>query len=163
MNMKLVPNLKGLLAKGHAMGLEIVETSVIQMPTEHNRVAVVRKTIRIEGKLYSGIGEAKSTNVDEIYSDTLISIAETRALVRALRWGTNTPDTAVEELKQSPASKKQSEYIMDLAKKKDVPVALREELATLYNAETEMFHTTARYASELIKRLKECPNDGMAA
>ena len=89
----------GLLEMAHQEGLNNIETELVQCPSEENaHTAIARAKVRTERGSFTGIGDASPANVKTHIQPHLIRMAETRAIVRALRWATNVGQAAVEEL-----------------------------------------------------------------
>jgi hypothetical protein len=97
-----------VLAKAHDMGLLGIETELLQIPSADNgEVAITRAVATfapiVEGgplRRFSGIGDACPENVNQKAKLhlALIRMAETRAMGRALRTGTNIGETMFEEM-----------------------------------------------------------------
>jgi len=77
---------------------EITETKLVCTPTSDQPRAVVMVTILVDGKAYSALGEASVNEDSEITKNSVVCVAETRALARALRWATKTSTVAKEEI-----------------------------------------------------------------
>lgn len=89
----------GLLALAHELGLEEINTTIIQMPTEANgQTVVVRAIVKGKPGLFTGIGDASPLNTNRKVARHMIRVAETRAKARALRDFTNVTLVAFEEL-----------------------------------------------------------------
>lgn len=106
----------GLLDLAHERGLKLINTTLVQIPSELNGgVAIVHATVVIrvavdtpgEGGLaqrthvdqtFTGLGDAAPDNVSRMMVPHLIRMAETRAKARALRDAVNVGVTAMEEL-----------------------------------------------------------------
>ena len=89
----------GLLAVAHELGLDAIDTSIEEMPTEANgNVAIVRAKVTGKPGTFTGIGDASPANVNRKVVRHLIRVAETRAKARALRDLTNINMVALEEL-----------------------------------------------------------------
>ena len=86
----------GLLAMAHELGLTSIDTELIQ-PIDLNS-PVVKATVKLGDRTFSGYGDATSTNVAKKVAGALIRMAETRAIARALRFACNIEMTALEEL-----------------------------------------------------------------
>lgn len=92
-----------LLAKAKRQGLRGVRTEIIQLPTEANKqTAVFRATATMLDSIgeaaFDGTGEATPQNVKPAMILCLPRIAETRAIVRALKLAVGEGDVAMEEL-----------------------------------------------------------------
>ena len=89
----------GLLAVAHDIGLEEMNTTVVQMPTDGNgQTAVIRAIAKGKPGLFTGLGDANPQNVNRKVAKHLLRVAETRAKARALRDFTNIAVVALEEL-----------------------------------------------------------------
>lgn len=89
----------GLLAVAHEIGLDEINTTIVQMPTEANgNAAVVRAIAKGKPGLFTGLGDANPTNVNRKVLRHLLRVAETRAKARALRDLCNINMLALEEL-----------------------------------------------------------------
>jgi hypothetical protein len=89
----------GLLALAHELGLEEIDTALVQVPAEENqRTAIVRAVVKGKPGSYAGIGDASPANTNRRVAQHLIRVAETRAKARALRDFTNVNLVAFEEL-----------------------------------------------------------------
>lgn len=89
----------GLLALAHELGLEEINTTVLQMPTDANgHVVVVRAVAKGKPGLFTGLGDASPANTNRRVAPHAIRVAETRAKARALRDLTNVRLVAIEEL-----------------------------------------------------------------
>lgn len=76
-----------------------MDTELIQAPTPDNeQVAIVHAVAVVDGKTFSGIGDASPENVGRNIAPHLIRMAETRAKARALRDAVNVAATSLEEL-----------------------------------------------------------------
>jgi hypothetical protein len=81
---------EGLLDLAHQDGLNLIETELIQHPTEENGfTAITHARVRTDRGTFSGIGDASPANVREHIAPHLVRMSETRAIARGLRWGTN--------------------------------------------------------------------------
>lgn len=90
---------EGLLDLAHQEGLNLIETELVQPPSQENgQTAIAHAKVRTDRGSFTGIGDASPGNVKEHIVPHLIRMAETRAIVRALRWATNVGQAAVEEL-----------------------------------------------------------------
>ena len=89
----------GLLAVAHDIGLEEMNTAVVQMPTDDNgQTAVIRAIAKGKPGLFTGLGDANPQNVNRKVAKHLLRVAETRAKARALRDFCNINVVALEEL-----------------------------------------------------------------
>ena len=92
---------KTLLDKGHKQyRLAGVETEILQFPcAENGMMAIFRATVKNEdGHTFSGHGDADPNNTTKAIAPHLLRMAETRAIARALRWLTNSGETARVEI-----------------------------------------------------------------
>ncbi len=85
----------GLLAEAHAQGLTSIDTELVTMDLNN---PVMKATVKIGDRTFTGYGDATSTNVAKKVAGALIRMAETRAIARALRFACNIEMTAIEEL-----------------------------------------------------------------
>jgi hypothetical protein len=91
--------LRLLLARAHEEGFTGMKAEILQFPGDTNRwSAIVRATVRLHRGSFAGIGEATPENVNPLVALHVVASAETRALVRALRWGLGIANVAIEEL-----------------------------------------------------------------
>lgn len=89
----------GLLAVAHDIGLDEINTTILQMPTDANgQAAVVRAIAKGKPGLFTGLGDANPGNVNRKVARHLLRVAETRAKARALRDLCNINMLAIEEL-----------------------------------------------------------------
>lgn len=94
----------GLLAVAHDIGLDEVNTTILQMPTDANgQTAVVRAIAKGKPGLFTGLGDASPANVGKRVARHLLRVAETRAKARALRDLCNINMVALEELEGDDA------------------------------------------------------------
>ena len=92
---------KTLLDKAHKQyGLAGVETEILQFPcAENGNMAIFRATVKnSDGATFSGHGDADPNNTTSTIAPHLLRMAETRAIARALRWLTNSGETATVEI-----------------------------------------------------------------
>ena len=92
---------KTLLDKAHKQyGLAGVETEILQFPgAENGNMAIFRATVKnTDGATFSGHGDADPKNTTSTIAPHLLRMAETRAIARALRWLTNSGETAIVEI-----------------------------------------------------------------
>ncbi len=89
----------GLLALAHELGLEQIDTTLVQVPGEGNEhTAIVRAVATGKPGTFAGIGDASPLNTNRKVARHLIRVAETRAKARALRDLTNVNLVAFDEL-----------------------------------------------------------------
>jgi len=98
-------NLKTLLDTAHKKGLVSITTEMISVDWEKKNALFKARVLMINGKditkqkSFEGYGDSTQENID---SDKVklswIRMAESRAIVRALRWATNNASVAEEEL-----------------------------------------------------------------
>ena len=92
---------KTLLDKAHKQyGLAGVETEILQFPgAENGNMAIFRATVKnSDGATFSAHGDADPKNTTSTIAPHLLRMAETRAIARALRWLTNSGETAIVEI-----------------------------------------------------------------
>ena len=92
---------KTLLDKGHKeYNLAGVETEILQFPcAENGNMAVFRAVVKnTDGATFSAHGDADPKNTTSPIAPHLLRMAETRAIARALRWLTNSGETAHVEI-----------------------------------------------------------------
>ena len=106
-------NFEKLLDKEHEMSDESkgglnIETDVIRsgdgspMINVENKFAVFKAVVYLNGRTFTGNADATSENIDNpLIGKHFIRMAETRAIVRALRFATNDARCAVEETENS--------------------------------------------------------------
>ena len=105
LNGKWYATLEVLLNKIHELypGRVRIKTEVIHIDYKEQQ-AVFKTTVQTiddEGRVMSefeGIGDANKTNVNATILTAYIRMAETRSIVRALRWATNIAETSIDEL-----------------------------------------------------------------
>lgn len=85
----------GLLSEAHAQGLSSIDTELVN---EDLSSPVVKATVKLGDKSFTGYGDANANNVAKKVAGALIRMAETRAVARALRFACNIDMTALEEL-----------------------------------------------------------------
>lgn len=90
--------LEGLLDRAHKGGLSSIRTKVLVLPHESDGIAVAHAEVITSQGVFEGTGDASTDNVGDGIGPHLVRMAETRAIVRALRWATNSASTAAEEL-----------------------------------------------------------------
>ena len=97
-----VVTFKELLCMAHGR-LKSVTTEIIQLPNiENGNMAIFRAVVTMkheEGdQIFHGTGDAAPTSLKPDMVQHLVRIAETRAVVRALRLATGTGEPAAEEM-----------------------------------------------------------------
>lgn len=96
---KEVATYAGLLSRAHEEGLDKIETSIIQPPTDDNGfTCICLAVVHTTKGTFTGIGDANENNVNRRIVPHLIRMAETRAKARALRDAVNIGVVALEEL-----------------------------------------------------------------
>lgn len=85
----------GLLVEAHAQGLTKIDTSMVNEDVTN---PVFKATVTVDGKEFTGYGDANVDNVARQVSKALIRMAETRSIARALRFACNIDMAAIEEL-----------------------------------------------------------------
>jgi hypothetical protein len=108
LNPKWIINLKGkdfplyagVLDLAHQLGLQSIETQLIQIPGETNDyTAIAKATVRMkDGSVFEEFGDANPRNVTPMIAPAIIRMALTRAKGRALRDAVNIGQTILEEL-----------------------------------------------------------------
>lgn len=100
LNGKSYPLYSGILAEAHERGLQSIETSLVQIPSEENgNVAIVKAVVRLkDGSSFEDYGDASPRNTNAKIATALIRMASTRAKGRALRDSINCGQTMLEEL-----------------------------------------------------------------
>jgi hypothetical protein len=91
---------KTLLDKAHKdYNLAGVDTEILQVPcAENGNMAIFRATVLSDGATFSAHGDADPNNTTSTIAPHLLRMAETRAIARALRWLTNSGETAIVEI-----------------------------------------------------------------
>ncbi|MBN4076517.1 hypothetical protein JYT16_02240 [Gemmatimonas aurantiaca] len=87
-----------MLAKIGDKEFEVTSTDVIAIPSYGQPRAVARVCVKLDGRLSCAIGEASIEEDSPITKNSVVSVAETRALARALRWATRTSTVSAEEI-----------------------------------------------------------------
>jgi hypothetical protein len=85
----------GLLAEAHAQGLTKIDTVMVNGDINN---PVFKATVTVDGKEFTGYGDANVDNVARQVSKALIRMSETRSIARALRFACNIDMAAIEEL-----------------------------------------------------------------
>ena len=93
--------LRGLLTMAHTHGLTKVITEVVHRDADRRRYEVLA-TVDGERGTFTGHGEADPSSVKRGFDSALLRMAETRAIVRALRWYCGIGITALDELGPEP-------------------------------------------------------------
>lgn len=93
--------LRGLLTMAHNHGLTKIITSVVERDADRRRYEVIA-TVDGERGTFTGHGEADPSSVKRGFDNSLLRMAETRAIVRALRWYCGIGITALDELGPEP-------------------------------------------------------------
>lgn len=90
----------GLLQEAHALGLQSIDTCLVQSPGPDNgEVAICKATVTLgDGRSFSGIGDASDANTGSQIRVHKIRMSETRAKARALRDAINVNVVAFEEM-----------------------------------------------------------------
>ena len=93
---KKIVDFKTLLNLAHQKGLENIETESLAV---NEKFAFFKARVTMTGgKVYMGHGDASPANVRSDMAIHMIRLAETRAIVRALRLAVNVGEVAGEEL-----------------------------------------------------------------
>lgn len=92
----------GVLAEAHERGLQSIETTIVQVPTDDNgKIAIVKARVTLkDGTVFEELGDASPENVNQKarLHLALLRMAATRAKGRALRDAINVSVTMAEEL-----------------------------------------------------------------
>ena len=104
-----ITNFETLLKDAHKKFPKMLEirTEVLQdgngspMIDFEKKRAVFKATVTVDGNLFEGHGETTVENISGDTAKSWMRIAETRAIVRALRWATNNATCAEEEKPES--------------------------------------------------------------
>lgn len=77
----------GLLAQAHELGLQSIDETIVQIPTEENgKLAIVRAVVTDKnGRKFVGIGDASPQSVGRNIAPHVLRMASTRAKARAFR------------------------------------------------------------------------------
>ena len=96
---KEVATYAGLLSRAHEEGLDKIETSIVQFPTDENGfTCICLAVVHTTKGTFTGLGDANPENVNRRIVPHLIRMAETRVKARALRDAVNIGVVALEEL-----------------------------------------------------------------
>lgn len=104
-----ITNFETLLRDAHVKFKDSLEirTEILQdgngspMIDFEKKRAVFKATVNADGNLFEGHGETTVENISGDTAKSWMRIAETRAIVRALRWATNNATCAEEEKPES--------------------------------------------------------------
>ncbi len=99
------PTWPGILDLAHQLGLEAIDTELVQIPTQANeQTAIVKATTRLKGgRQCADYGDASPRNCSTKIATALIRLASTRAKGRALRDLCNVGQMLLEELPEEEA------------------------------------------------------------
>jgi hypothetical protein len=93
-----IVNLETLLNDAHSKGIKSIHSDMIAHNDE-KKSAIFKVSVTMQDdKVFEAHGDADQVNTGTNIKDAYIRMAESRALVRALRWATNNAGTAEEEL-----------------------------------------------------------------
>lgn len=130
---KKYATLKVLLNKAHELypGRFSIHTNMIERDAKEH-LCIFEATVQIvndKGDIitsYTGIGDTNNSNIDKMIQPSYIRMAETRAVVRALRFATNIAEASFEELptRDEEANQKEVEH---KAKKEKIKAEAREK------------------------------------
>ena len=96
---KEVVTYAGLLNRAHQEGLKSIETTLLQAPSEDNKMtAISMAKVVTEKGVFTEVGDANPANVNSTIVPHIIRMAFTRAKARALRDAVNVGVIALEEL-----------------------------------------------------------------
>lgn len=89
----------GLLDAAHNNNLLSIETELLQAPRgDNDNTAIAIAKVNLDGKIFTGIGDANEKNTGAFVKNHIIRMAETRAKARALRDALNIAECSAEEL-----------------------------------------------------------------
>ena len=93
-------NLAGLMLEAREQEMIGSDTQLLQAPNaENGMLAIAKVTVFFEDKRsYSALGDASPQSVRAPIAPHIVRMAETRALVRALRWALGKAECSEEEL-----------------------------------------------------------------
>ena len=102
---KEYPTWPGILDLAHQLGLESIETDLVQIPNADNQeTAIVKATARLkDGRHCAEYGDANPRNTSARVATALLRMAATRAKGRALRDLCNVGQVMLEELPEEEA------------------------------------------------------------
>lgn len=106
-------NFEDLLTDAHTRfkGTLEIRTEILQdgngspMIDFEKKRAVFKATVTADGNLFEGHGETTEENISGDTAKSWLRIAETRSIVRALRWATNNATVAKEEIPEEKNGK----------------------------------------------------------
>ncbi len=133
----------GLLHQAHLEGLSMIQTRLIQVPSDENALtAICSATVRTNRGEFSGIGDAGPSNVSRMILSATIRMAETRAKARALRDACDIGMVALEELADEPEPQHAAAPVRD-QRPSDPPTQARPPASSVQPP----VHSTVRPAS----------------
>jgi hypothetical protein len=100
LNQNQYPLYAGILSEAHEKGLQSIETTLLQIPSEENGFTAIVKAVVLtkDGQMFQDYGDASPKNCSPRVATALIRMASTRAKGRALRDAVNIGQTMLEEL-----------------------------------------------------------------
>jgi hypothetical protein len=145
----------GLLALAHELGLERIDTQLVQVPTADNgQCAIVRAVAAGKPGTFAGLGDASPANTSRAVARHLIRVAETRAKARALRDLTNVSLVAFEELGGDDEADDRARHVVSLPSKgRAAAPASDGQRRTLFRLAYELGHAGRDAAAFLGQRL----------
>ena len=89
---------EGLLNIAHEKGLNGIKTTLLQIPNNEHKTAIVYAECKFKDEIFTGIGDANPSSVGSMIIPHIIRMAETRSIARALRFACNIGICSVDEL-----------------------------------------------------------------
>jgi len=98
-----IVDLETLMSEAHQRfrGDFSISTKLVELDKENNFCLFkARVEVHSHQTCFDGYGDACPSNLNNMVLNSYIRMAETRAIVRALRWATNMSKTAKEEMEE---------------------------------------------------------------
>ena len=147
---------EGLLDYAHKMGLVSMDVEVIQAPSrENSMLAICKATAKTKDMVFTDIGDASPSSVNNQLVPHILRMASTRAKARCLRDLTNIGMTAFEELNVSDQG---NNYNLDMEPPTDRQVEKLKELSSKLNYEINFDELNKTSAINLISKLINMSN-----